>query len=312
VVARLCISRSLLVAAVCAVLAGSAAAQPGRVGGTIKDESGQPIKGATVMAEFLDANVSTVTGTTDEKGRFAMVGLRFGEWMFTVQAPGFIGQHGNMNVRTIGINPPLAFTLRKTFVPPSALGSISPKDVQAALAVAEGLYNNGKWDEAIAAYRAVLAQAPVLSVVHLQIAAAFRNKKEFDGAIAAYNDLLRIDPDNIRAKVGIAMTNFDKGDLQVAERALEAATKSPTADREVFYSLGEVERAKSDTEAAANAYERALQLDPSWGKPAFALGQLAMSRSDTATAVKQFQLVVTIDPTSAEAAEAKTLLAQIK
>jgi predicted TPR repeat methyltransferase len=73
-----------------------------------------------------------------------------------------------------------------------------------------------------------------------------------------------------------------------------------------------VKRAKSDAIAAAAAYERALQMDPSWGKPALALGQLAMSRSDTAAAAKHFQAVVDVDPTSAEAAQAKTLLQQIK
>ena len=40
-----------------------------------------------------------------------------------------------------------------------------------------------------------MAKAPALSVINLQIAAAYRNKKEYDNAIAAYNDLLKVDPD---------------------------------------------------------------------------------------------------------------------
>ena len=35
-----------------------------------------------------------------------------------------------------------------------------------------------------------MAKAPALSVINLQIAAAYRNKKDYDGAIAAYNELL--------------------------------------------------------------------------------------------------------------------------
>ena len=84
------------------------------------------------------------------------------------------------------------------------------------------LYNAQKWDEAIAAYRAIMTKAPSLSVINLQIAAAYRNKKDYDSAIAAYNELLKIDPNNDKAKIGIGMTNLEKGDLDAAEETLTA------------------------------------------------------------------------------------------
>src|SRR2546422_2425457 len=92
--------RGTLAAVLLTTMAGSAAAQTGQVGGTVKDGAGQPIKGATVAAEFLGANVSNVTATTDEEGHFSMVGLRFGEWTFKAQAPGFLEQSSRMNVPT--------------------------------------------------------------------------------------------------------------------------------------------------------------------------------------------------------------------
>ena len=59
-----------------------------------------------------------------------------------------------------------------------------------------------------------MAKAPSLSVINLQIAAAYRNKKDYDNAIAAYNELLKVDPNNDKAIVGIGMTNLEKGDLK--------------------------------------------------------------------------------------------------
>src|SRR5438552_16727597 len=49
-------------------MAGGAAAQTGRVGGVVKDDSGQPIKGATVLAENPSASPRSFTATTDDKG----------------------------------------------------------------------------------------------------------------------------------------------------------------------------------------------------------------------------------------------------
>src|SRR5690349_17396658 len=106
--------RGALAALCITAVAGSAFAQTGRVGGIVKDEAGQPIKGATVTAENPNTSPSSFTATTDDKGRFSIIGLRPGRWKFTVQAPGFGPESGEMQVQTIGApNPPMTFNLRK-------------------------------------------------------------------------------------------------------------------------------------------------------------------------------------------------------
>jgi Flp pilus assembly protein TadD len=305
----------LSIALVLASLAAPAAAQTGRVGGTVKDDTGQPIKGAMVMAENPTASPTSFTATTDDKGRFSIIGLRKGDWTFTAQAPGFSPESAKMPVQTIGQpNPPMAITLKKggTPAPVSALGSVAAKDLQSDLNSAAQLYNAQKWDDAIAAYRAILTKAPALSDINLQIAAASRNKKDFDGAIAAYSEILKTDPNNDRAKVGIGMTNLEKGDLDAAEKTLQTAGQTPTATREVYYGLGEVEFAKGKTDEAVTAYSRAAQIDPRWGKPVFALGKVALNKGDTKGAIEYFSKVIDVDPTSPEAAQAKTVIEQLK
>jgi Tfp pilus assembly protein PilF len=308
--------RGVLAALVVSALAGSAAAQTGRVGGTVKDETGQPIKGATVTAENPAASPSSFTATTDDKGRFSIIGLRTGQWTFTAVAPGYGPETGRMPVSTIGSpNPPLTMTLKKGGGGPAAggaLGSMAAKDLQAELGAADALYNAQKWDEAVAAYRAIMTKAPSLSVINLQIAAAYRNKKDYDSALGAYNDLLKNDPNNDKAKIGIGMTNLEKGDLEAAEKTLQAASQSVSATREVFYNLGEVLFAKAKTDEAIAAYTRAMQMDARWGKPVFALGKVALNKGDTKGAIDFFNKVVEVDPTSPEAAQAKAVVDQLK
>ncbi len=152
---RLHLARGLVVAILVAASAAVASAQTGRVGSQVKDEAGQPIKGATVTAENPNASPSSFTATTDDKGRFSIIGLRTGQWTFTAQAPGFMPESGKLNVQTIGSpNPPLTFTLKKGGGGPAmgALGGMAAKDLQAELAAADALYNAQKWDDAIAAF----------------------------------------------------------------------------------------------------------------------------------------------------------------
>jgi Flp pilus assembly protein TadD len=294
-------------------LAGDVAAQAGRVTGTVKDEQGDPIRGATIIAENLDASPSSFTASSDDKGRFAIIGLRSGIWSFRSGAPGYSTDGGDVNVRTMpNVTPALNFRLQKLATPPSALGSLSPRDLQASLASADLLYNNQQWDEAITEYKEILERSPSLNVINLQIAAAYRNKRDYDSAIKAYNDLLKIDPSSDKAKVGIAMASLEKGDLDMAERTLEVAAQAPGATREVFYDLGEIKLARSQAAQAVQAYERAAQVDPTWGKPPLALGRIAMDKGDAAAARKYFQIVTDVDPVSPEAAQAMTMLRQLE
>jgi tetratricopeptide (TPR) repeat protein len=305
--------RITLAALVIVATAAVAAAQTGRVGGTVKDEGGQPIKGATVTAENPNASPSSFTATTDDKGRFSIIGLRSGMWTFTAQAPGFAPESGKMQVQTIGTpNPPLTITLKKGSAPAGGLAGVNAKDIQADLAAAEADFNAQKWDDAVAKYRAILTKAPTLTMINLQIAAAYRNKKDYDGAIAAYNDLLKADPNNEKAKIGIGMTNLEKGDLDAAEKTLDDASQGPGATRELYYNLGEVKFARAKNDEAIKAYEKASEMDPTWGKPIFALGKVALNKGDKDGAIKYFEKVITADPTSPEAAQSKAIVEQLK
>lgn len=295
-------------------LAAPATAQTGRVGGTVKDDAGQPIKGATIIAENPNAAPSSFTATTDDKGRFAIIGLRSGQWAFMAQAPGFANDGFRMDVRTVGQpNPPIEFKLRKAVsAPASALGSIAPKDLQQELLAADALYNAQQWDQAIAAYRAILAKTPALTVINLQIASAYRNKRDYDNAIAAYNDLLKSDPNNDKARIGIGMTNLEKGDLGAAEATLTQAAQGANPTREVFYNLGEVKFAKGETDEAARWYEKAVALDPNWGKPLLKLALVQLNKGDKAATISALERVIAADPTSAEATQAKTVIEQLR
>src|SRR5262245_13085023 len=307
------LARNVLFAALfIAAVAAQAAAQVGRVNGVVKDETGQPLKGATVTADNPNIGQS-FTATTDDKGRFTMIGLRAGSWKFYAQAPGFTPDAGEMPVRMGARNPPIQFLLKKTGNAKSrALGGITSKDLQSDLAAADALFKQSRWDEAIAAYRSVLEKAQPLSAINLQIAAAYRNKKDFASATTAYEAALKADPANQKAVIGIATMNLERGDAKAAEDALLKAAQAPTAGREVFFNLGEVTLARNDADEAARWYQKASTADPNWGKPLYKLGLLAAKKGDTANASKLMDQVIAIDPSSPEATLAKTSLESLK
>jgi tetratricopeptide (TPR) repeat protein len=264
-----------------------------------------------VLAENADFR-SSFTASTDDKGRFVIIGLRAGAWRFIAQAPGFAPDVGQMSVRSGGPNPPITFALKRTGPAWSgAFGGIAARDLQADLAAAGALFDKQQWDEAIMAYRTILNKAPSLRVVNLQIAAAYRGKKDFDSAIAAYGEIIKADPVNERAVLGMAATHAERGDNALAEETLARAAAAEGAGRKVFFRLADLRAAGGRTDDARAWYEKASAADPFWGKPLYKLGMLAQASGDPAAAAKYFARVLAVDPVSPEAGQAKTALAQL-
>ena len=305
--------RGMLTAAILVGSTGAAMAQVARVSGMVRDEASQPIKGATIRADNPDAALGTLTAASDEKGRFAMIGLARGEWTFTAEAPGFQPGFIPLNIVRIGTpNPPLMFTLQKAQVrPPAGVEGITAKDLQQQLTAADLLYSQQKYDEAIGIYRTIASNAPSLAVVNLQIAAAYRNTKDYDKAIAAYNDLLKAEPENQKAHAGLARVNLDKGDVQAAEQALTRASQAPSASRDVLYDLAEMKLARNQIDEAGTLYRRAANADAAWGKPLLKLGTIAMNKGEKDAARKALAQVIAVDPTSPEAVQAKAAIEQL-
>lgn len=306
------LAATLIVALV--VSAVPAAAQTGRIGGTVKDSNNQPLKGATVTAENPGASPNSFTATTDDRGRFSMIGLKAGSWKLTATAPGFMPEGGSISIRTLGAPmPPVTFTLTPGAAGPAgALAGIDTKELQAEVQAAIDLADAKQYDAAIAAYQAILTRVPALTMINGQIAQVQRLKKDYDGALASYQKVLDADPNNDKMKIEIGMTHLEKGDFASAEATLMEVATSTSASREVFYNLGEVKFANAETDEAVKYYQRAVDMDGTWGKPLFKIGLAKLQKGDTAGAIEVMEKVIAVDPTSAEAVQAQSLIDQLK
>ena len=207
---------------VAAVFASPSAAQSlvGRLTGTVKGIAGQPIKAATIRASNPSVIPNEFTATSDQKGEWAILGMRGGLWEVEASAPGFESSTVAVRVAISMNNPKVEFVLVGTPVK-GALDGVDTKRLQASLSAAESLMAQEKWDEAVAEYRNILATAPPLDAVNLAIGRALRMKKDYAGAAAAYGEMLKRDARNQKALLGLGRTQHDQGDRAAAISTLE-------------------------------------------------------------------------------------------
>jgi hypothetical protein len=214
--------RLLVAALLPIVLSSTASAQSARATGTVRDTGGRPIKGAIVRASNRDASPREITSTTDDKGRWAMIGLRTGTWTFVAEAPGFTPVEANAPIRVAG-TPPMSFALAPTPVPiPGALD----KSVLQSVSAANALRDRGQYDQALAAYQQIRDQNPKLTSVSFVMAGVYRQQAAsetdpaarrtlLERAIGAYSQLLSDDTTSARAKTELEST---RSELQALPR----------------------------------------------------------------------------------------------
>ena len=171
--------RVALVAVLFGAVAASAAAQAGAVRGTVEDEEGRAIKGATVTATN-SGRARALTATTDDNGRFAIIGLVSGLWRFVADAPGYGAQEGSTQVRqqTTG-NRSVEFVLPRA---QELVQGILTRRVPAEIAAANELRGAGRFDDAIAAYQEIADSNSTLTALQIVIGDTYRQKADAEQA----------------------------------------------------------------------------------------------------------------------------------
>lgn len=246
-------SRVLVTVLALLVLAMPATAQTGRVMGLVIDQTGKAIKGATIRASNPEAAQSLITSTTDDKGRFGMIGLRAGVWQFLVEAPGFEPMSGTVPIRSATLGPPMRIVLRQT---PEVIPGALTRDVTEQVASATALRAQGRTEQALAAYEAIHAKNSKLTQLNTVIGDVLLQQAEretspvvrqafYDRAVAAYAEAAKDVLAGERVRLDLGLTQILAGRVDEGTRTLQdlvASTPDSSAGRDAAAKLVELRR----------------------------------------------------------------------
>ena len=272
----------------------------GRVSGTVKDQDGNPIEGATVTAQAGDSG-RVLEATTDDRGRWAILGFRSRAYDFSVQAAGFMPYNYQAPMRQAGKNPDMDLVLERAQMGRSA-GTGG-----GLLAEAQELHQAGRYDEALAMYDEVLNADPTVYQINLNRAAVLRELGRPDDAKAAYQIVLDQEPGNAAALVSLGEMSMADSDMDGALAYWEQAVDS-TEDEVIPYNVAQISFQNGETDKAIEYYMIAADRRADWAEPFVQAGIVYLNKGDFASAAEQFEMAIEVEPESAAAAQAQAML----
>jgi tetratricopeptide (TPR) repeat protein len=299
-----------------------AAAQTGQVKGKVVDEKNQPIEGATITIEMTEGMTRKYETKTNKRGEYVQIGLQPGNYKITA-TKGDLSQSQNQRVRLDMME--VNFALK-----PGMKAEASAEDVkkaEAKVAAIKGAFeqgvtfsNEGKYDEAIAKFNEVIAEAPKCVECYNNIGTNYMRKKDFDKAEEAFKKAIEVNPNSVEAYNGLATVyNGQKKFDQAAEASAQAQKLAGAAggtgggaSAGTVFNQGIIAWNAGKVPEAKKLFEQATQLDPKLADAHYWLGMATVNEGKLPEAAKHFEEYLKLAPTGNYAEQAKGILASIK
>ena len=163
------------------------------------------------------------------------------------------------------------------------------------------LQNQGKLDEAIAAYRHAIGIKPDYAEVHSNLGIALKSQRKLDEAIAACRRAISIKPDYVEAHSNLGNALKDQGKLDEAIAAYRQAIGIKPDSAAAHSNLGTALQEQGKLAEAIAAYRRAIDFKPDFAEAHSNLGTALRDQGKLAEVIAAYRQAIGIKPDSAEA-----------
>ena len=293
-----------------------AAAQSGTLKGKVTGADGKPLEGAKVLIEHV-ATSRKNESKTDRRGEYVQVGLTPGDYKVTVT-------HGDLKqeqtTRLGAEMKELHFDLKAG---PAAAGTGKPsaadlkkheerlEKIKTTFAEGAAATNEGRYDEAIAKFNAVLVDFPACIDCYNNLGTVYTRQKDWVKAEESYRKAIAADPNSLDAYNGLSNVFSQQGKTKEAqEMAAEAAKRAATGvgggNATALYNAAVMAWNANDFAKANELLTQAVKADPKHAESHFMLGRVLINLGKLGEAATEFETYLKLDPSGPNAKEAQT------
>jgi Tfp pilus assembly protein PilF len=277
----------------------------GRVTGTVTDEQGNPLEGVTVkfMHVRLNSGFETVTNA---KGVWKASWIKGGTWYIDFLKPGYDPRNISVELSELRQNPPIELMLKKG--EDLVLTSTLKEDFQKG----NTLYEEGKYEEAIEVFNAILEDVPDAYIMNLNIGNCYFQMEDYSQAEEYYIKVLEKEPENTDVILAIGNCYNNRGDSVKALEWYRKIEIEKIGDPVVLYNIGTYFYGASQYDDALKYYTKSVEVQEDFLDGIYQLGLAHLAMGNNAAALNQFENYLKHDPDSERASQVKGFIEFLK
>jgi tetratricopeptide (TPR) repeat protein len=276
-----------------------------RMKGIVTDEPGNPLPDVNVKL-FSLRSASGFETKTDKNGVWKAMWIRGGEWNLDFEKRGYEPKKISVTLKEGGKIISIETTLKKIE------GLVLKTDLMKEFEQGNRLFDEGKFDEALAVYENILKKFPESYAINLNVGNCYFEKQEYEKAIRAYLKVVEQDPRHIDCllSIGNSYTN-----MKQPEKAMEWYKKidmEKIDDPVVLYNIGIFYFNSANLNEAIPFFKRSVQVKEDFKDGWYQLGMAYMAAENNEAAIAAFETYLKYDGQSEQAQQTREILKAIK
>jgi len=286
-----------------------------RFKGRVVDASGQPLGGVHVTLRDVETG-SRLVFTTHDDGTFDRRMIPHAHYEGSFEKPGYVTRTENFDwsasprdVVTIDAKIVLESQVAKAKRELGKKAAALYEEGYAALAANDCVRARQKAEELLA-----LGAGSYEYAVRFVRARCYAVQGQLDEAVAAYREVLALKPDLFEARFDLALVLEKQGQHEAALQEYEQAATLRPEDVEVQYNMGAILFQQKAFDQARPHLEKAASLDSTHAQAAKALGFACLQgeKKDVTAAQRYLSRYLALEPQAPDAAQIREILTAIE
>jgi len=276
----------------------------GTIKGTVTDINGQPLP--DVKITLLDpARGQAYSLETDKKGNYYLMGILPADYKLKLEKTCFQALQGRISIL------PDKENVFDAVLAPEPKQSLKP-EWEGQNARASELFKQGKYEEAAALYREILATHQDLAAIHFNLGNCAFNLGRYEEAAASFREAVRLKTDYFDAYTNLTNTFVRLKKSEEGIPILEEATRTYPENAGLLSSLGLLYLNSGQGIKAAESLEKATAIDPKAPFPFYSLGIAYTQGGDFEKAVTNYEKYMALITDVKEIERVKAVIEQLK
>jgi len=157
------------------------------------------------------------------------------------------------------------------------------------------LYQQGRYEEAVAVYKRAIASNPGYPEIYGNLGTILFYLGKPDESVQALRTAISMDSTNARMHYNLGYIWYAEGEMDNAIAEYQAAIANNPAYTEAYYNLGLAYQSSGEWDRAAGAYRHVVKLSPSYFEAYYHLGIVLKQQGMIEEAAREFLQVIALN-----------------